>query len=71
MSDSDLLVLVPWVVFAAGVAVVCLRLRRSGRSSRRTSAGHPVWEPESGAPGEVPRTDRQPAEHDQRGASHE
>jgi hypothetical protein len=33
MTGSDLIVLAPWLVFAVGLAVVCLLLVRSTRSS--------------------------------------
>ena len=34
MTGSDLIVLAPWLVFAVGLAVVCLLLLRSTRASR-------------------------------------
>ena len=39
MTGSDLIVLAPWLVFAVGLAVVCLLLLRSTRApgSRRSS----------------------------------
>jgi hypothetical protein len=33
MSGSDLIVLAPWLVFAVGLAVVCLLLVRSTRAA--------------------------------------
>ncbi len=33
MTGSDLIVVAPWVVFAVGLAVVCLLLFRSTRAS--------------------------------------
>jgi len=33
MTGSDLIVLAPWLVFAVGLAVVCLLLVRSTRAS--------------------------------------
>ena len=33
MTGSDLIVLAPWLVFAVGLAVVCLLLLRSTRAS--------------------------------------
>ena len=33
MTGSDLIVLAPWLVFAVGLAVVCLLLLRSNRAS--------------------------------------
>ena len=33
MTGSDLIVLAPWLVFAVGLAVVCLLLLRSSRAS--------------------------------------
>ncbi len=37
MTGGDLLVLAPWVIFGAGLALVCLRLRRSRTQSRLPS----------------------------------
>jgi hypothetical protein len=41
MTGSDLIVLAPWLVFAVGLAVVCLLLLRSTRASgsQRPSQG--------------------------------
>ena len=33
MTGSDLIVLAPWLVFAVGLAVICLLLLRSARAS--------------------------------------
>ena len=33
MTGSDLIVLAPWLVFAVGLAVICLLLLRSTRAS--------------------------------------
>ena len=42
MTGSDLIVLAPWLVFAVGLAVVCLLLLRSTRASGpRRSFGRP------------------------------
>jgi hypothetical protein len=38
MTVGDLMVIVPWVIFGAGVVIVCLRLRRPRRLTRRPSA---------------------------------
>jgi hypothetical protein len=55
MTGSDLIVLAPWLVFAVGLAVVCLLLLRSTRASgsrrsfrtfrmfRMFRARHPRW----------------------------
>jgi hypothetical protein len=37
MTGTDLITLAPWAVFGVGVAVVCVRLRRSRRIARRCS----------------------------------
>lgn len=37
MSDVDLLVVIPWVIFAAGVVTVILLGRRDHRTRRRKS----------------------------------
>jgi len=58
MTGDDLIVLAPWIVFSAGLAVVLLRLRRQRRSLRRDSPPRPLLsQPESGAQGEDPRTE--------------
>ena len=33
MTGTDLIVLAPWIVFASGLAVICLLLLRSPRAS--------------------------------------
>jgi hypothetical protein len=42
MTGTDLIVLAPWIVFVAGLAVICLVLLRSRRSSRPRRARRPV-----------------------------
>jgi hypothetical protein len=54
MTGSDLLVLAPWIVFVAGLAVICVLLLRS----RRASGSRPRRPPRS-APGAP--ADREPA----------
>jgi hypothetical protein len=34
MTGTDLIVLAPWIAFAAGLAVICVLLRRSRRAPR-------------------------------------
>ena len=48
MTGSDLIVLAPWIVFIAGLAVICVLLLRS----HRTSGSRPQRPPRSvpGAP---------------------
>jgi len=41
MSGSDLMVMVPWIIFAAGLAIVSIRLHRSRR--RRDDAQEAPW----------------------------
>ncbi len=52
MTGGDFLVLVPWALFAAGLAVVSVRLRRPRWLARRGPAS-PGGMP--GVPGRVPR----------------
>ena len=57
MTGTDLIVLAPWIVFAAGLAVICLVLLRSHRASRprpRRSPGRSP-RPVPGAPAERER----------------
>lgn len=44
MTESDLIVAVPWIAFAAALAIVCTLLLRSGRASR-SAPGHPLPPP--------------------------
>jgi hypothetical protein len=37
MTGSDVIVLAPWIIFGAGLTVICLRLLRSRHPSRRPS----------------------------------
>jgi hypothetical protein len=62
MTGSDLLVLVPWTLFGAGLVVVCLRLRRTRQIAQRASVPGPRRTPptargeQGGEPaGAVPR----------------
>ena len=55
MTGSDLLVLAPWIVFIAGLAVICVLLLRS----RGASGSRPRRPPRS-APGDP--TGREPAD---------
>jgi hypothetical protein len=50
MTGTDLIVLAPWIVFVAGLAVICILLLRSRRASGsgRASGSRP-------APGSRPR----------------
>jgi hypothetical protein len=46
MTGMDLIALAPWVFFAAALAVICLRLRRSRRAgARRREPAAPPREP--------------------------
>ncbi len=40
MSLSDLIDLVPWLLFGVGLGFICLRLVRPGRPSRRSPASY-------------------------------
>jgi hypothetical protein len=73
MTGNDLIVLAPWVAFGAGLAFVCLWLRRSGRPSRRPLSPRGTRyrgrQPEPGdGPEPDPRRPGQAARHSQRGA---
>lgn len=54
MTGSDLLVLAPWIVFIAGLAVICVLLLRS-----RCASGSPPRRPPRSVPGAP--TGREPA----------
>ena len=54
MTGSDLLVLAPWIVFIAGLAIICVLLLRSHRAS-----GSRPRQPPRSAPGAP--TGREPA----------
>ncbi|MDQ2813370.1 MAG: hypothetical protein M3Z75_16255 [Actinomycetota bacterium] len=45
MTGSDLIMMAPWIIFGAGLAVVCIRLLQSRRPSRthpgRPASSHP------------------------------
>ena len=74
MTGIDLIVLAPWIVFVAGLAVICILLLRSrhasgsGRTpgSRRAPGSRPQRPPRSarGGPGREParRPDQQETE---------
>jgi hypothetical protein len=66
MTGSNLLVLAPWIVFGAGLAVVMFRLGRPRYRSSRVSP--PSGQPESGAPGEAPPGPPTTAGRGQRGS---
>jgi hypothetical protein len=50
MTGTDLIVLAPWIAFAAGLAVICVLLLRSQRASRPRRPRRPPRFPGS-APG--------------------
>ena len=54
MTGSDLIVLAPWIVFIAGLAIICVLLLRSHRAS-----GSRPRQPPRSAPGAP--TGREPA----------
>jgi hypothetical protein len=54
MTGTDLIVLAPWIVFIAGLAVICVLLLRSRRAS-----GSPPQRPPRSAPGAP--ADQEPA----------
>jgi hypothetical protein len=54
MTGSDLLVLAPWIVFVAGLAVICVLLLRS-----RCASGSRPRRPPRSAPGAL--ADQEPA----------
>jgi len=60
MTGSDLIVLAPWIVFAVGLAAICLLLLRSRRASgprpRRPSSPFPGAPAD---PGPASRANRQ------------
>jgi hypothetical protein len=41
MTGSDLIVVAPWIIFAAGLSIVCIRLLRARRASGRHAAKPP------------------------------
>ena len=55
MTGSDLIVLAPWLVFAVGLAVICLLLLRAARASgsRRSRRIRWSWRPETQDPQET------------------
>ena len=74
MTGSDVIVLAPWIVFGAGMTVICLRLLRSRRPSWRPpeppQAPNPHGSKEPGrVPGAVPRCPEQTAGCNQREAT--
>ena len=56
MTGTDLIVLAPWIVFIAGLAVICVLLLRS-----RHTSGSPRRRSPRSAPGAS--TGREPANH--------
>ena len=57
MTGTDLIVLAPWIVFIAGLAVICVLLLRS----RHTSGSRPRKPPRSAA-GREPASRHDPRE---------
>jgi hypothetical protein len=57
MTGTDLIVLAPWIAFAAGLAVICVLLLRSQRASRPP---RPRWPPRF--PGSAPGAQGAPAD---------
>jgi hypothetical protein len=53
MTGTDLIVLAPWVVFIAGLAVICILLLRSRRAPRSRPQRPPRSAP-GGAAGQEP-----------------
>ena len=67
MTGIDLIVLAPWIVFVAGLAVICILLLRSRRASGsgRASGSRPQRPPRSargGPPGREPARRPDPQE---------
>lgn len=60
MTGSDLLALAPWAAFAAGLAVVCLRLRQAIRAARGPSPRPARVRRTGGSAGAVRRFLRRP-----------
>lgn len=74
MTGNDLIMLVPWIIFGAGLTVIFLRLLRLRHPSRRPAAlpeaGRPrAREDPGGSPGAVPRRPGQAAGCGQHGGS--
>jgi len=48
MTGTDLIVVAPWIIFAAALTVVCIRLLRARRASRQHASRRqgPQSEPE-------------------------
>lgn len=79
MTASDLMALVPWLVFAAGLIVVYLRLRKSSRASgdapprpgmarsRRPGPPQQPPQPQQQRPAQDDALEGRPAGHDQQG----
>jgi uncharacterized membrane protein len=64
MTGMDLIALAPWVFFAAALAVICLRLRRSRRAAaRRRGPATPPRGPATPPRGPVsPPSDERPGD---------
>jgi hypothetical protein len=46
MTDSDLIVLAPWLIFAVALAIICVQLRWPRRPARRRRPEHGTRAPE-------------------------
>ena len=65
MTGTDLIVLAPWIVFVAGLAVICILLLRSRRASgsgrasgvRPASGSRLQWPPRSARGGDPQETE--------------
>jgi hypothetical protein len=47
MTGTDLIVAAPWIIFAAALAVVCIRLFRARRASRQHASRRDATKAES------------------------
>jgi hypothetical protein len=65
MTDNDLIVLAPWLIFAAALAVILIRLRWAHRPFRRSSSKPgtppPEHQPERGSDADGPPSSGQVA----------
>lgn len=62
MTGTDLIVVAPWVIFAVGLSLVCIRLLRARRASGRHAARPPGRSPntqEARCPNHNPQAPRQ------------
>jgi hypothetical protein len=46
MTGTDLIVVAPWIIFAAALTVVCIRLLRAHRASRQHASRRQAAEPQ-------------------------